>query len=106
MSFEAIANPAAMAGGGAGIQAAQLVAEQGAQVVLTGNMGPNAYRALSAAGVTVYAGVAGTVRSAVEHYRSGSLQAATAPTGPAHAGMGWGMGRGRGRGMGRGRGRW
>jgi len=43
MEFEAVANPAANASGGAGIQAAQFVIEQGVQAVLSGNVGPNAY---------------------------------------------------------------
>jgi len=41
MQFEAVGNPAVAAGGGAGIQAAQFVIEQGAQAVVTGNAGPN-----------------------------------------------------------------
>ena len=51
MQHEAIANPAVSAGGGAGVQAAQFVVNQGAQTVLTGNLGPNAFGVLQAAGV-------------------------------------------------------
>lgn len=68
---------ASLAGQGAGIQAARLMAEQGIQAVLTGHCGPNAYRVLYAAGVRVYTGVAeGTVREAVERFQAGRLHEA------------------------------
>ena len=63
---EAEANIAGQAGGGAGVQAAQQVANKGAQVVLTGNVGPNAHQALSAADIAVYTGMSGTVKEAIE----------------------------------------
>lgn len=105
MEFEAVANPAISAPGGAGIQAAQFVANQGAQAVLTGNMGPNAFNVLQSAGVQVFTVVGGTVKEAVEAYKEGRLQAITGPSAGPYAGMGgrgMGMGRGRGRGMGMG----
>jgi predicted Fe-Mo cluster-binding NifX family protein len=68
---------ASNAGQGAGIQAARLLADQGVQVVLTGHCGPNAYRALLAAGIRVYTGLAeGTVRDAIQRFQTGSLQEA------------------------------
>jgi predicted Fe-Mo cluster-binding NifX family protein len=97
MQYEAVANPALSASGGAGIQAAQYVAGLGAGAILTGNVGPNAYGVLSAAGVAAYLYDDGTVRQAVEAYKAGKLQALSAPSGPAHAGMGRGGGRRRGR---------
>ena len=100
MQFEAIQNPAQYAGGGAGIQAAQTIASKGVQVVLTGNVGPNAYQALSAAGIQIVTGVYGTVREAVMKYKQGEVRGTSSPTAPPHYGMGRGRGMGMGRGMG------
>lgn len=75
MDFQAFLNPAMGAGGGAGIQAAQLVASQGVGAVLTGNLGPNAFQVLQAAGLPVFTIQGGTVREAVEAYKAGQLLA-------------------------------
>jgi len=98
MKFETVTNPGSMASGGAGIQAAQLVVDRGTNAVLTGHVGPNAYNALNAGGVSIYVGITGTVREAVNQFKAGSLQATSSPTAPAHMGMGGGRGRGRGQG--------
>jgi predicted Fe-Mo cluster-binding NifX family protein len=105
MAFEAVPNPAMNQGGGAGIQAAQFVAERGAQAVLSGNLGPNAFDVLEAAEIPVYLIPEGTVRQAVEAFKAGGLERMSGANVPAHAGMGGGpgMGRGMGRGMGAGR---
>lgn len=87
MSFEAFSNGNAAAGGGAGIQSAQLIAGKDAKAVLTGNCGPNAFRTLEAAGMEVIIGATGTVREAVEAYRSGKLKATGGPNVESHAGM-------------------
>lgn len=107
MSFETLRNTAAGAAGGAGNQAAQMVASKGVQVVLTGSVGPNAFRALSITGIRIVTGVQGTVREAVEKFKRGQSQEIIAPTAPMRFGMsgGYGMGMGRGRGLGRGMGR-
>jgi len=78
--FEAVQNPHVLTMGGAGIQSAQLVANKGAEVILTGNCGPNAFQTLSAVGVKVIVGIAGTVREAIERYKRGDLQPATQPS--------------------------
>jgi predicted Fe-Mo cluster-binding NifX family protein len=88
MTFEAIDNPSVQASGGAGVQTAQIVATMGASAVLTGNVGPNAYYALSAAGLKVHVGAAGTVRQAIEAYLRGELQETTEPSVGSHSGMG------------------
>ena len=102
--FESVENVSRDAPSGAGIQAAQIVANTGAKVVLTGNVGPNAFQALSSLGIKVVTGSFGTVREAVEKFKSGQLkEQLSAPTSPMGfgAGGGYGMGRGMGRGGGR-----
>lgn len=105
MQFEAVPNPAMSQGGGAGIQAAQFVVERGAQAVLTGNLGPNAFDVLEAAGVPGYLVPEGTVRQTVEAFKAGRVRPMSSANVGAHAGMGGGAGLGAGRGMGRGLGR-
>jgi predicted Fe-Mo cluster-binding NifX family protein len=104
MEFEAVPNPAMSAAGGAGIQAAQFAVSKGAQAVLTGNVGPNAFNVLQQGGITIYPVSGGTVRQAVEALNGGQLQPVSAATSGMHGGMGGGMGRGMGGGMGRGMG--
>jgi len=96
MQFEAVPNMASGATGGAGIQAAQTIASKGAKVLITGNVGPNAYQALSAAGIKIVTGAFGTVREVVEKYKRGELSETSAPTVSGH----FGMRRGRRRGLG------
>lgn len=88
LAFEAVDNTSAMASGGAGIAAAQMVAGRGVKAVLTGNCGPNAYQVLTAAGITIFTGVHGTLKDAIATYKSGQLQTASQPTVRAHSGMG------------------
>jgi predicted Fe-Mo cluster-binding NifX family protein len=90
IQYEAVANPAVSAGGGAGVQAAQFVIERGVQAVVTGNVGPNAFGVFQAAGTPVYLFKGGTVRQAVEAYKGGRLSPASSATVSAHAGMGRG----------------
>ncbi|MFO8010775.1 MAG: NifB/NifX family molybdenum-iron cluster-binding protein [Dehalococcoidia bacterium] len=111
MEFEVLENISAEAASGAGVSAAEMVANQGVQAVITGNCGPKAYDVFSSAGVEVISGVSGTVRSAVDSYRSGQLEGGLQSPGPRSgrgAGLGRGMGTGRGgrvlSGRGRGRG--
>jgi predicted Fe-Mo cluster-binding NifX family protein len=105
MQFEAIENTSAMASGGAGISAAQMIAGKGVEAVLTGNCGPNAYQVLSPAGIKVITGVSGKVQDAIQGYKAGKLQPNSQPNVADHFGMGGGMGMGRGMGMGKGMGR-
>jgi predicted Fe-Mo cluster-binding NifX family protein len=92
MQFEAVLNMASGAMGGAGIQAAQTITSRGAKVLVTGNVGPNAFQALSAAGIKIMTGAFGTVREVVERYKKGELKDTGAPTVGGHFGMGRGRG--------------
>ena len=95
MQFEAIPNMAAGATGGAGIHAAQTIANKGVKLLITGNVGPNAFGALSAAGIEIMTGASGTVREAVEKFKRGEFKKTIEPTVDSHFGMG-GKGGGRG----------
>ena len=59
---------------GAGVQAAQGVIDLGVGAVITGNVGPKAAAALEAGSVKVYKQNWGTVREAIEQFKSGRLQ--------------------------------
>jgi len=85
--FNAIENPNIESMGGAGIQSAQLVASQRAKVVLTGNVGPNAFQTLQAAGIEVFTGASGTVSEAITKYKKGGLKAVSGPSVSSHSGM-------------------
>jgi len=76
-----------MASGGAGIQAAQTVAKSGVDAVVTGNMGPNAFQTLSAAGIKVFIGADGTIKESIEKYNKGELEETKAPNVGSHSGM-------------------
>jgi predicted Fe-Mo cluster-binding NifX family protein len=86
--FEAIKNPNVEATGGAGIQSAQLMASKGVKAVLTGNVGPNAYQTLSAAGIEAYTGAFGIVNEAIRSYKEGKLKPTQSPSVGSKFGMG------------------
>ena len=90
MQFEVIPNAASGAMGGAGIQATQIIVSKGVKVVITGNVGPNAFQALSAAGIKIITGAYGTVREVIEKYKRGDLKETGSPTVGGHFGMGGG----------------
>jgi predicted Fe-Mo cluster-binding NifX family protein len=58
---------------GAGIQAAKMVSEKNADILLTGFCGPNAFKVLKAANIGVASNTEGSVRDAVTAYLSGKL---------------------------------
>ncbi|WP_455277128.1 NifB/NifX family molybdenum-iron cluster-binding protein [[Eubacterium] cellulosolvens] len=99
MKFEALSNSNISAMHGAGIGAAQIVANKGVKVVITGNIGPNAYQVLSNTGIKIITGVMGNVKDIIEKFKSGQLGESPQPTVPSHFGVGRGGGIGRGMGM-------
>ncbi len=69
---------------GAGIQAASMISDKGAAILLTGYCGPNAFKTLAAAKIKVASDVAGTVREAVLAYNEGKLTIAAEPNVDGH----------------------
>ncbi len=59
---------------GAGIQTSQNIANLGVEAVITSNVGPNAFRTLSAAGIKIYQAGKTTVEQAIEDFKTGKLQ--------------------------------
>ncbi|MFC1542983.1 NifB/NifX family molybdenum-iron cluster-binding protein [Candidatus Neomarinimicrobiota bacterium] len=93
--FEAFPNENAEAMGGAGIKAAQFVADLDVEAVLSGNIGPNAFDVLNAAGIQILTSAGGTVSDAVRDFNEGKLKRTEAFTVGPHFGMGKGGRRGR-----------
>jgi len=80
--FDFIKNEAGQAARGAGVVSAQKVVDLGCSVLITGNIGPNAFYALNSAKVKVFGGAAGkTIKEALESYNEGKLNQLEVPTG-------------------------
>jgi predicted Fe-Mo cluster-binding NifX family protein len=59
---------------GAGIQTGQNIANLGVEAVITGNVGPNAFRTLNAAKIKIFLTAQQTVEQAVVALKGGRLQ--------------------------------
>jgi len=59
---------------GAGIQTGQNVANLGVEAVVTGNVGPNAFRTLNAAKIRIFLAAPQTVEQAMAAFKEGRLQ--------------------------------
>ena len=79
--IELIKNEAARASGGAGVSAAQLIADRGVEALISGSVGPKAYTALARGNIEMYTIEDGTVREAIEALDEGSLSQLTSPNG-------------------------
>lgn len=69
---------------GAGIQAATMICDKGAEVLLTGYCGPKAFQTAQAGGVKVVNDVNGTVEEAIDQLKEGTLQYSMAPNADGH----------------------
>ena len=82
-------NPAAEAMGGAGPQAAQFLADQEVEAVISGEFGPNAYTALEAGGIRMFRAQVEPIDTLVEKLLTDQLEPVSGPTGPQrHGGRG------------------
>jgi predicted Fe-Mo cluster-binding NifX family protein len=87
LKWQAHQNLGVSATGGAGSQAAQFAAQQGAAAVISGDFGPNAYQALAAAEIKMYLlGGSKTISEAVANFTAGKLEQVHAPIGAGHHG--------------------
>jgi predicted Fe-Mo cluster-binding NifX family protein len=77
-SFEVVDNTQNLnAPQGAGIQSGETVSKAGARAVVTGHVGPKAFRVLDAAGIAVYTSDAKTVGEALVLLKDGRLMQAS-----------------------------
>lgn len=82
-----IDNTNAANAGGAGVSTAQIIIDEDINVVITGNCGPNAYKALSNAGIQIITGASGTISDVIEQYKNGGFKEASEPNVKDHHGM-------------------
>ena len=75
----AVENTGRLSTGAAGIATAKLLNNHQVAVVITGNVGPNAFTALNAAGIRVYTSAGGKIQDVLEKYRHGNLSEAGGP---------------------------
>ena len=85
-TFKFVDNDAKNSSGGAGIAAAQQLLNVEVEVVLTGNLGPNAYKVLAEAEIKAYRVGAMTLQEATEAFQQGKLDSIS-QAGQAHAGQ-------------------
>lgn len=69
-----VENTARDASEGAGVKAAQLMIDNGVEVVITGSLGPKASKVLEEAGIRSHVGVSGDITDVLERYREGRLE--------------------------------
>ncbi len=72
MEYESMENPHTDKAHGVGPQVVQTLSEMEIDAVITGNVGPNAFRTLNSAGIEVYS-AKGKVSEAVEKLKEGEL---------------------------------
>jgi predicted Fe-Mo cluster-binding NifX family protein len=79
-------NPAKWLMHGAGINAAKKLLDVGVEVVLTGNLGPKAFKILMEGGIKAFRAKSGDVNQAIQQYQKGELSPITS-VGPKHPGL-------------------
>ena len=75
-TWTAVENPAMNEPGGAGVAAAQCLIDQTTEVAISGRFGPNASRALQAAGIKCYVfdNESESVNKVIEQFSAGQLK--------------------------------
>jgi predicted Fe-Mo cluster-binding NifX family protein len=98
-AVKTVPNPASNAMGGAGVQATQIIGNNGASVVIVGFLGPNAAEGLKALNIEMFhaPNQSITIKEVMNLYLKGNLEEINSSNVASHHGMGGGR-----RGMGRG----
>lgn len=91
-----VENPAINERGGAGIKAAEFIANKEVEALISGAVGPNAFDILKHAGIKAYTPEQGTVRENLELLNKGQLKEIATPAAGGPGAGGRGMGRGGG----------
>ena len=73
MEYEYYSNKAIVSSSGAGIKAAQGLIDKNVEVLITGNIGPNAFDILNEAGIKVFYS-SGNVRDTIEKFKEEKLE--------------------------------
>ena len=87
MDFNTISNESSIATGGAGVKAAETVVNSNADILITGNIGPNAHKTLSAGGMKIFTGARGSIKDAINAYKNGELKETGNPNVESHNGI-------------------
>ena len=85
-NVKTIENTAVAQMGGAGISAAEIVANEKVEVVVTANVGPRAFSVFGQFGIKIYQGQ-GKVKDVVQEFIDGKLKEISDATGPQHVGL-------------------
>jgi predicted Fe-Mo cluster-binding NifX family protein len=81
----AIANTGRKAGEGAGIQAVQLLTNEGVEAIIGSNLGPNAILSLNYMNKKIYSG-SGKISDVITQFNEGKLEKISTPTVPKKSG--------------------
>lgn len=71
MQFKAIENKGVNERGGAGVRSAQFLINEGVEVLITGDVGPNAAQALASSEIKIITGTSGTIKEVLEKFKKG-----------------------------------
>lgn len=69
---------------GAGIQAGKTIVDNHVDVLITGNLGPNAFKVLKNAGIRIMIGTEGSIRDVILKYKNGELKSFQGPSVEGH----------------------
>lgn len=86
-NFSVYKNESSTARGGAGIKAAEQIVNLGAIAIITGNVGPNAHQALSAAGVKIVQSSCSSIQDELKKYLANESKTYDSPSVESHHGV-------------------